>query len=126
MLETFFNPTSIALIGATDDATKIGGKIVLTLLREKYAGSFYPVNRTSSSIAGHAAYPSIGAVPDSVDLALIAVPARQVPGVLEECAEKGIRNAVIFSSGFSEEGGEGAALQRQIEDICQRTGIRVN
>lgn len=126
MLETFFNPTRIALIGATDDATKIGGKIVLTLLREQYAGRFYPVNRTSSRIAGHAAYPSIGAVPDSVDLALIAVPARQVPGTLEECAAKGIRNAVIFSSGFSEEGGEGAALQRQIEDICQRTGIRVN
>ena len=65
MLETFFNPTSIALIGATDDATKIGGKIVLTLLREKYAGRFYPVNRTSNRIAGHAAYPSIGAVPDT-------------------------------------------------------------
>ncbi len=126
MLEAFFNPTSIALIGATDDATKIGGKIVATLLRERYMGKFYPVNRTSSRIAGHAAFPSITAVPEDVDLALIAVPARQVPSVLEECAAKCIRHAVIFSSGFSEEGGEGVALQRQVEGICRRTGIRVN
>ncbi len=126
MLETFFNPSSIALIGATDDATKIGGKIMLTLLREKYAGAFYPVNRTSDRVGGHAAYASIAAIPGKVDLVLIAIPARQVPGVLEECAAKGIKNAVIFSSGFAEEGEAGAALQAQIEEICKRTGIRVN
>lgn len=126
MLKTFFNPQSIALIGATDDATKIGGKIVLTLLREKYMGKFYPVNRTSARIAGHDAFPTISAVPDEVDLALIAIPARQVLAVLEECAAKDIRNAVIFSSGFSEEGSEGVALQRQIEEFSQRTGMLIN
>lgn len=126
MLEKFFNPASIALIGATEDATKIGGKVLNTLLRENYAGRVYPVNRTRPEIAGLRAYARIAELPERVDLVLIAIPAAQVPQALEECAAHGIAAAVIFSSGFSEEGTEGMRLQQQVEAICKRTGIRVN
>jgi acetate---CoA ligase (ADP-forming) len=126
MLDTFFNPASIALIGASDDRAKIGGKIFQTLVRERFAGLLYPVNATKPTVGGLPAYARIGAVPATVDLVLIAIPAAHVPAALEECAAAGVANAVIFSSGFSEEGGAGALLQQQIEAICQRTGMRVN
>lgn len=126
MLHSFFKPASIALIGASEDASKIGGKIMRTLLREHYPGRFYPVNPGRATVAGLQAWPRIGELPEVVDLVLIAIPAAQVPAALRECAARGIRNAVIFSSGFSEEGGEGARLQQEIETICRETGMRVN
>jgi acyl-CoA synthetase (NDP forming) len=125
-LERVFSPSSIAVIGASDDVEKIGSKILRTLIRHNYAGRVYPVNPSRAEVAGLKAYPSVAAIGMPVDLALIAVPAAAVPNALQECALAGIPGAVIFSSGFADAGERGAGLQQQLDDICRRTGIRVS
>jgi acyl-CoA synthetase (NDP forming) len=125
-LERVFSPSAIAVVGASDDADKIGGKVLRTLMRHNYAGKLYPVNPSRSTVAGLKAYTSVASIGMPVDLALIAVPAAAVPYTLQECALAGIPGAVIFSSGFADAGDRGAGLQQQLDDICRRTGIRVS
>ncbi|MFG1193332.1 acetate--CoA ligase family protein [Xanthobacter flavus] len=126
MLDRFFNPSGIAVVGASDSPEKIGGKILRMLQRHGFSGGLYPVNPSRPSVGGLPAYASIDALPDPVDLALVAVPAPQVPEVLSDCATRGIPGAVVFSSGFSETGEDGRRLQQQIAEICASTGIRVS
>lgn len=125
-LDRMFAPQSVAIIGATESADKIGGKALRTLIQHGYAGNVHPVNPSHAEIAGIRCYASIGEVPGPVDLAIISVPAQRVPGVLQACADAGVKGAVILSSGFNEAGTQGKALQQQLQDICQRTGIRVS
>ena len=82
-LERVFSPSGIAVIGASDDADKIGGKVLRTLIRHNYAGKLYPVNPSRATVAGLKAYPSVAAIGMPVDLALIAVPAASVPVTLQ-------------------------------------------
>src|SRR5438874_9355649 len=121
VLGALFEPRSVALIGASSDASSISARPLRLLRQHGFAGSVYPVNPKYTELQGLRVYPSVGAVPERVDLALVVVPAAVVLGVLEECAAAGVGCAMVITSGFAEAGAQGAALQRQIQAISQRT-----
>lgn len=124
-LDAILVPRSIAIIGASQDATKIGGRPVEMLRRFGFPGAILPVNPRAMEVQGLPAYPSVAALPEAPDLAIIAVAAEAAPDALEACAAKGTKAAIIFSSGFAEMGEAGAALQDRLRHIAQRTGMRV-
>src|SRR5664279_1153064 len=125
-LDTFFSPDSIALIGASRDLEKIPGRLLSMLRKNEFPGRLYPVNPNYGDIDGLKCYPSIAAVGQPIDLAVVIIPARAVLGALTECAAVGVRNAVIISSGFAEEGGDSAAMQDAIADLARTTGMRIS
>ncbi len=124
-LKVFFAPRSVAVIGASRDRAKIGGEILRNLLEDGFVGSVYPVNPAADLIQGLRAYPSVEAIADSVDLAVVAVPAAHVVRVAEECGRKRVRALVVISAGFAEAGSQGRALQEQLVGICRAAGMRV-
>src|SRR3954447_2333806 len=125
-LDSFFAPESIALIGASRDLEKIPGRLLSMLRKNEYPGKIYPINPNYGDIDGLKCYRTIAEVGAPIDLAIIIIPARAVVGALEQCAEAGVRNAVIISSGFAEEGGDSAAMQDRIVAIAKRTGMRIS
>ena len=125
-LDTFFSPDSIALIGASRDLEKIPGRLLSMLRKNEFPGRLYPVNPNYGDIDGLKCYPSIAAVGQPIDLAVVIIPARAVLGALTECAAVGVRNAVIISSGFAEEGGDSAAMQDAIAELAKKTGMRIS
>jgi acetate---CoA ligase (ADP-forming) len=125
-LDTFFSPASIALIGASRDQEKIPGRLLSMLRMNEFPGKLYPINPNYGDIDGLKCYPSIAAVGQPIDLAIVLIPARTVLGALRECAAAGVRNAVIISSGFAEEGGDSAAMQEAIADLARTTGMRIS
>jgi acyl-CoA synthetase (NDP forming) len=125
-LDSFFAPASIALIGASRDLDKIPGRLLSMLRKNEYPGKIYPVNPNYGEIDGLKCYPSIAAIGAPVDLAVIVIPARAVLSALEQCAGAGVKNAVIISSGFAEEGGDSAAMQEKIAELAKRTGMRIS
>src|SRR3981189_1594465 len=122
-LDSFFAPDSIALIGASRDQEKIPGRLLSMLRKNEYPGKIYP---NYPDIDGLKCYKTIAEVGAPIDLAIIIIPARAVVGALEECAAVGVKNAVIISSGFAEEGGDSAAMQDQIVAIAKRAGMRIS
>jgi acetyltransferase len=125
-LDSFFAPKSIALIGASRDKEKIPGRLLSMLRKNEYPGAIYPINPNYGDIDGLKCYKSISEIGAPIDLAVIIIPARAVVAALEECAAAGVRNAVIISSGFAEEGGDSAAMQERIVAIARRTGMRIS
>src|ERR1700744_6014673 len=125
-LDSFFAPDSIALIGASRDQDKIPGRLLSMLRKNEYPGKLYPINPNYPDINGLKCYKSVGEIGAPIDLAVIIIPARAVIGALEECAAVGVKNCVIISSGFAEEGGSSAAMQDQIVAIAKRTGMRIS
>lgn len=125
-LDFLFHPKSIAVIGASENHDKIGGKVLATLQRHGYGGDIYPINPKQEVINGLTCYPTVGNVQKPIDLALIAIPAKLVPGCVQDCADKGVKSVVIFSSGFSDSGEEGHKLQKQLDAIRDSTGIRIS
>jgi len=123
-MEFFFNPKSIAVIGASANPVK-GGYFILNNLMKGFKGGIYPVNPAYPEIDGLPCYPSVLDVPDPVDLAIIFVPAPLVPRVLRECADRGIKGAMVESGCFAESSAEGRQLQDQIIEISRETGIRI-
>ncbi|MCD6502754.1 MAG: CoA-binding protein [Euryarchaeota archaeon] len=124
-LDPIFYPKSVAVIGASDVPGKVGTAIV-TNLKDLWTGEkIYPINPRKSEILGLKAYKSIKDVPDEVDLAVIAVPAKIVPQVVKECAEKKVKGIIIISAGFSETGEEGAKLEEEIRKIANDNGIPI-
>ena len=115
-LAAVFCPTSVAIIGASDDIRKWGGSALNNLLDGGYKGTIYPVNPRGGTFFGIESYPSLADLPEAPDLALMAVGGQQVKGVLEECGKRGGRAVVVLAAGFSEMGAEGAALE---QEICQ-------
>lgn len=124
-LDRFFTPRSIAIVGASPDSTKIRGVLLALLRRNGYAGRIFPVNPSYAEIDGLRCYPTIGAIGEAMDLALIAIPAADVLTALEACAAAGVRYCVVISSGFAEEGGARADLQERISELARRTGMRI-
>src|SRR6187455_1660518 len=124
-LSVFFSPRGVAVIGASREPQKLGYGIVRNLQSVHYAGPIYPVNPNEDQILGYQVYPSIAAVPDPVDLAVIAVPAPAVAAEVAACGQRGIASAIIISGGFRETGPEGAAREREIQRIAAAYGIRV-
>src|ERR1700757_764250 len=125
-LDSFFAPKSIALIGASRDKEKIPGRLLSMLRKNEYPGRIYPINPNYGDIDGLKCYKTIGEIGAPIDLAVVIIPAKAVIGALEECAAAGVRNCVIISSGFAEEGGDSAAMQDQIAAIAKRTGMRIS
>lgn len=123
-MDFFFNPRGIAVVGATPNPLK-GGNAILKNILLGYRGRIYPVNPKYREIEGLACYPSIVAVPDPVELAIVFVPAPLVPAVVEDCVAKGVRGIIVESGGFAETGPEGEGLQKALSDIAVRAGIRL-
>lgn len=123
-LRPFFQPLSIAIIGASGKPGTVG-YVIVEQLKKKFKGKIYPVNPKYNEILGLKAYPSILDIPDKVDLAVIALRAPLVPKVMEEIGRKGVRAAIVVSGGFSEIGGEGVELERKLLDIARKYSIRV-
>jgi acyl-CoA synthetase (NDP forming) len=125
-LNALFRPRSIALVGASPEKTGIRGRIVDAVRQYDFEGPIYPVSRSHASIDGLTAYPSVSALPEAVDLAIVTIPALYVPDALEACGEKGVRAAVIISSGFAEEPGvDGAAREEAIRAVVERYDMAV-
>ncbi|GAA4931681.1 acyl-CoA synthetase (NDP forming) [Actinomycetospora succinea] len=118
-------PRSVAVVGASPDATKIGHVVLANLLRGGFTGPVYPVHPEARSVRGVRAYPSVTDIPDDVDLAVLAVPPDEVPGVFDACLSKGVRALVVITSGFGETGPTGLAAQRELVTDARANGMRV-
>jgi acetyltransferase len=127
MLEKFFQPQSVAVIGASRDPDKLGFAVVNNLIESGYsqAGAVYPINPKADEILGLKAYPTVGDVPGSIDLAVIVIPARFVPEAMEQCAARGVPAVVIITAGFKEAGAAGLEQERRIIEIARGGNIRV-
>lgn len=124
-LDALFAPRSVAVIGASSTPTKIGGVPLDYLKRLGFKGAVYPVNPTVPEVQGLKSYPSVAAIGQPVDMAVIAVPAKQVKAAIEDCAASGVKTVVLFSSGFAEVGEEGAKVQAQLREIARKSGMRI-
>jgi len=124
-LRAVLAPSSVAIVGASDDPRKWGGSALRNLLDGGYDGAIYPVNAKGGEFLGLRAYSSLAELPVAPDLVLMAVGGHQVKGVLEDCGRRGVRAVVVLAAGFSETGEEGAALERELLDIAGRYGITV-
>ena len=119
----YYKPASVAVIGASDDKTKMGYAAFHNLLQ--FPGAVYPVNNKRDEIQGKKAYPNIGAIPGPVDMVVVTVPAKLVPGVMEECGAKGVKMAVVITAGFKEMNEEGRELENKMVEIARKYGIRI-
>ena len=119
------NPRSIAVVGASQDEKKNGGRLFRFIVENGFDGELYPINPRASEIRGYKAYPSIKDVPGEIELACIIVDAKLVPKIMEDCVEKGVKAAIIYSSGFAEIGDEGKQLQEQVLTFARKGNIRV-
>src|SRR3972149_844904 len=111
-LDNIFNPKSIAIIGASDVEGSGGSPIVKNLTQQGFAGKVYFVNIRKPEILGVKTYPTVMEVPEAVDLAMIATPAKTVPDVMDECGRAGVKGAIIISAGVTETGADGKALEQ--------------
>jgi acetate---CoA ligase (ADP-forming) len=118
-------PQSLAVVGASSDLHSLRGRILEIILSHPYAGRVYPVSRSAAAVQGLKAYPSIDALPEVVDLAILIVPAQYVTAELERCGKAGVKAAAILSSGFAEEGEGGAQMQRELAAIAKRYDMAV-
>jgi len=119
-LNSLFYPRSIAVIGASRQPGSVGHSLLANLLMNRYQGVIFPVNPNATSVLGIKCYPRVLEISDDIDLAVIIVPSRLVPQVLDECGQMGIRAAIIISAGFKEIGGEGAKLEREVQEVGRR------
>jgi acetyltransferase len=124
-LDIFFEPHTVAVIGATETPASVGRIILWNLINSPFGGTVFPVNPKRTSVLGIRAYPSIAAVPDKVDLAVIITPAKTVPGLVRDCVAAGVKGAIIISAGFKEAGKAGAELERQVLEEARRGRMRI-
>lgn len=121
-----FSPRSIAVVGASATQGKVGHDILSNLLIQGYKGRVFAVNPKATAILGCPSYPSMAALPEPADMAVVAIPAAGVPQVLRECAAAGTKNVVVITAGFKETGAEeGAALEREVAGIAEEHALRV-
>ena len=126
LMDRFFKPRSVAVIGASGTPGKLGYVIVKNMADSDFAGDVYPVNPKSDEILGYKVYRSVTEIPGEVDLVVTALPTPKITlSAIEQCAEKGVKAVIIESAGFGEMGGEGKVIQDQIVDIARKNNIRV-
>ena len=124
-LSPIFSPESVAVIGATENPGSVGRTILENLIKGGFAGKIYPVNPKRDTVLGVKAYPSITAVPEKPDLAVIITPPPTVPGIVRDCGKAGVKGVVIISAGFKEIGPVGVELERQVLEEATKAGIRI-
>ena len=118
-------PQSVAVVGASDQPGNLGGVAVRHLRKFGYPGPVWPVNPRRQSVAGLPCFPKVADLPVAPDLAILAVSADAIQGLVEECSAAGVAQGIVWAGGFAEVGGEGAARQRALVDLCRRTGFRI-
>ena len=121
----FFEPRSVAIIGASATSGKAGYEAIRNILAQGYSGRIHPVNPKGGEILGLPVAPAISALPEGVDLAVVILPAEATPKALRECAAKGIQHVALMAGGFAEVDEGGGQIQQELEDIIRETGVRV-
>ena len=124
-LDPILAPRTIAVIGASRAPNTIGHQILANLVTYGFTGTVYPVHPHAPAVHAMKAWPSVSALPEVVDMAVVCVPKGAVPGVAEECGRRGVRGLVVISAGFREVGGAGVAREQELVAICQRHGMRL-
>ena len=124
-LAKIFNPKSVAIIGASDEEGTVGYALTKNFTELGFEGKVYPVNIRKTEILGLKAYQNVEQIPEPIDLAVIATPAKTVPDVVEQCGKIGIKGIIIISAGFKETGPEGKALEEKITEIKKQYGLRI-
>lgn len=124
-LDALFRPRSVAVVGASSDSNKIGGRPLHFLKRGGFAGGLYPINPGAPEVQGVPAFASLDAVPGTIDLAIVALAAPQATAAVRAAAAKGARAAVVFSAGFGEEGEAGRAMQAELLAVAKQADIRL-
>lgn len=120
-----FLPRTVALVGASADASKLASRPQRVLRKHGFTGTIIPINPGRSEINGDKAWPDIESVPQQIDHAFIMVPAKAVPGVIEGCVKAGVKAATIFSAGFAETGEEGRIIQQRMVETARAGGVRL-
>ncbi len=119
------DPGSVAVIGASDDLGKFGGRALNGLIRHGYRGKLYPINPRRNTVMGLEAYPTVSAIPGGADVAVAALPAAMLAGSVRDCAQAGVRACIIITGQLAEAGPKGAALQNEIVGIAHEAGMRI-
>ncbi len=125
MLEAFFQPNAVAIIGASSTPGKLGYSVLANVIKSGFKGNIYPINPGAAEIYGHKSYPSVLDLPETPDLAVIVIPYNHVPAAMQQCGEKGIPAVVVISAGFRESGVEGVEREQEVVKIAKEYGIRV-
>ena len=125
MLEGFFSPKSVAVVGASREEGKTGHSTISNIVKYGFPGEIYPVNPRASEIMGLPSYPSLTSIEGEIDLAVIVIPPKFILDTIDECAKKGIKSVIIISAGFKEVGGEGRRLEAELLDKAKGHGIRL-
>ncbi len=124
-LTPLLSPRSVAILGASNDAARIGGRPLAYMLAQKFAGAIYPVNPNRAEVQGVKAYPSVAALPETPDVAIIAVPAEFAVQAVEDLAKRGTKGALMFTAGFAEVDAIGEAVQDRMVAIARAHGMRL-
>ena len=124
-LDAIFKPETVAVIGASEREGSVGRTLMWNLISNPFGGTVYPVNPRRPNVMGIRAYPSVGELPERVDLAVIVSPAPSVPGIISECVDAGVLGAIIISAGFREVGEDGAELERRVMEEARRGDMRI-
>lgn len=124
-LTPLLSPKSIAIVGASENPAKVGGRVIINLQKSRYKGKLNLVNPNYSEISGIPCYKKLTDIPDEIDVVIITVPVPLVLPTLDECEQKKVKFVMIFSGGFAEMGEEGRELQNKIKQFANRTGIRI-
>ncbi len=124
-LETFFDPHSVAIVGASAKVGKVGYEILTSILKAGYPGRIFPVNNKTDQIEGLKCFPDLLSIGEVPDLVIIIVPAKVVPDIMQQCVNVGAKSVIIITAGFKEVGQEGAQLEKRIVQIARQGGVRV-
>ncbi|MHA1272900.1 MAG: acetate--CoA ligase alpha subunit [Promethearchaeota archaeon] len=121
----FFNPKSIAVIGASATPGKVGNTVLNNIIKSGFKGKIFPINPRADEILGHKAYKSVLDVPDEIDIAIFVIPGKFVCDVAEDCGKKGVKGLIIISAGFKEIGGEGVEREEKLVQIGKKYNMRI-
>ena len=124
-LNRFFTPKSVAIVGASERLDSVGYRLLINMQEAGFKGGLYPVNNKHKQVLGLTAYPNLNAIPEDLDLVVIATPATSVVNIIQQCGEKGALSVIIISAGFGELGSEGKRLEQEILDVARRYNIRI-
>jgi acetate---CoA ligase (ADP-forming) len=124
-LEMFFNPDSVAVVGASQTTGKVGYEVLANIIAAGYKGRIFPVNNKATEIEGLKCYPDIESIGQAPGLVIIILPARIVPSIMQQCAKIGVKSVIIITAGFKEVGQEGLKLEQQVIRIAKQSKIRV-
>lgn len=125
MLEEIFSPQSVAVIGASPDPMRLGHHVLRNIVTNGYQGRIYPIHPSATTVLDLPAFPSVLAIPDPVDLAVIIIPAEHVLAVIEECGQKGVNGLIVITAGFKEVGSAGKELERRLLERVRHYGMRM-